>query len=198
MNSSSAESMELCFPQDQSGVLPFRGRSNPLGLQARPPSPTPKPRRSAPLCVVSNPNMANDDSTSSITWNDETRFMDRALEAWRWWGHGVGPREPVSFGKLLRISGEDVRSRLLYLSDEQFERIDREVARLDGYSKHLLEVEYLWGGTDEQKGRGGFSLGRSAYRDLRFAVLSQIYGSLMPDVEDWRIAVEIAESSVGR
>lgn len=118
----------------------------------------------------------------------EVDYMDRAVEAWVWWSYGVGPQQPVSFAKLMRITKTESMGHLLDLTDDQLLKIDRTIAQMPGRAKELIEVEYRQGGTSEQKGQR-FGLNRNSYRIRVKTMLSFLYGELMPDIEDWRNSV---------
>lgn len=188
MSSSSAENLEICFPRSVCAVLPFPGPSNRSGPRGPPPSPNHVPRLSVLHSADSKASMRNDNSDTKIVENDETRYMDRALESWCWWANGVGPQAPVSFGDLLNISSDDPGSGLLELTDDQFVLIDQTVARLADYYKHLIDVEYRWGGTQEQKAKH-FELNRDRYRERVVEMLALVYQNLMPEIEAWRESV---------
>lgn len=145
----------------------------------------PSARRSANW----NHDMAARGNESYVVDSDDTRYMDRAIEAWCWWQHGVGPQEPVSMGKLLRISDGDSESvHLLELTDDQFTLVDKAIARLDAYGRRLIEIEYNWGGSKRQKATH-LGLTRDEYNARVASMLAGIYFDLMPAIETWRESV---------
>jgi hypothetical protein len=129
-----------------------------------------------------------EDDDFELCENDETRYMDRALESWIWWQNGVGPQQPVSFGDLFNISSEDIGSRMLALSEDQFLLIDQTIARLSEHDRELIDIEYRWSATQERKAEF-FCVSRKTYVKKVLELKANLYADLMPDIEVWRESV---------
>jgi DNA-directed RNA polymerase specialized sigma24 family protein len=116
--------------------------------------------------------------------SQEVSFMDHAVESWVWWSYGVGPQEPISFARLVKMKSESVSGHLLKLTEEQYMALDSAIAKLPKRMQRVIEIEYREGGTGEQKAHR-LGLTRREFRGRVEAMLSTLYGELLPDIQFW-------------
>ena len=129
-------------------------------------------------------------SDQRSTSDDETKFMDRVLVAWSSWAHVTSKKLGYpACGDIWGLYKPPVDRRELKLTDDQLVLVDQAVAKLPWRTgRKVLFVEYWLEDPQEVKAKR-FNQTRYTYRRKLDILRYDLYQSLMPDVEAWRLAV---------
>lgn len=119
---------------------------------------------------------------------DEIEYMDRVLVTWSYWAFTVSSALGYpEAGNIWGLKRPGSRPTELNLDDDKLLSVDQSIAKLPWRTgRKVIFVEYFVGDPQEVKAKR-FNLSRSGYRRKLDVLRYDLYQSLMPAIEDWRL-----------
>ena len=115
-------------------------------------------------------------------------FMHRVCVTWASWAYAEQDKLGVKAITRIWVIKPPLRKRALDLTDEQLEIVDKKIAQLTSRERNMLHDEYLHRLPMWQKTRR-YNLELKAYQKRINQLLVDLYYALMPDSEEWRMAI---------
>lgn len=122
---------------------------------------------------------------------DEIAFGYRIAYTWARWAHeeysyALGVQQARIWGYKPPVKGKHGE---LALSEDDMMIIDRSVTRWTWREKKMVFVDFFQDETQEQKAKRFNCESRRTYRRRVDQIMLELYDSLHPKSEDWRLAV---------
>lgn len=121
-----------------------------------------------------------------VAASDDLAFVDRVLESWAAWSRNAG-LPLVSHPSARYSTGHDRLRSVLMLTDAEFGKVDRVVAKLDTPAKAIVWLNYCRdeGETKRRKAeRAGITV--RMYDASLLAAQLEVHTGLRPDVYNWQ------------
>lgn len=115
-------------------------------------------------------------------------FMNRVCITWAAWAYAEQDKLGVKAITRIWQIKPPMHKRALDLSDDDLQLVDRTIAQLTSRERNILHAEYLHRLTMSQKTRA-FHLDVKQYQDRVKQILVKLYYALMPESEEWRMAI---------
>lgn len=124
---------------------------------------------------------------SAVATSEDVAFTDRLLESWAAWARNAGM--PLCSHSSLRYStGRDSLLSVLKLSDDQFGRVDRAVARLAQDARAIINVHYCRSENEPKRRKAQMcNLTLREYETLLTQAQADVFEALVPDVYGWQV-----------
>lgn len=129
------------------------------------------------------------DSRAPVGNEDEIAFGYRLAYSYvRWANRRSEFLGYPQCGNILGLYKPAQRTGELQLDDDQMVLIDRSYTRMSWRERKIMYIEFFVYETQEQKAKR-FNLSRRNFRRRVDEVMLELYQSLMPESEAWRLAV---------
>lgn len=124
---------------------------------------------------------------TQVATSEDVAFMDRVLESWAAWARNSGM--PLCSHSSLRYStGRDSMLSVLPLSDEQFTRVDRAVAKLGEHYRAIIHVHYCRGDSESKRRKAQLcNMTLHTYEGFLTQAQADVFEALLPDVYGWTL-----------